>query len=222
MNSLGTAFALVTFGSGFFHGSETQLGGIQDTVSNNLFAYLVYQAGVSSLPPGSALHDLALTPRNRTAAQAGSRLARSDIDIVPQMVDYWLEVLDTQSVEEWRALDDMELPSLQRSFAGMVGLLVHLETGNLTTTLAICQPLLQIFGVNAEDEEFFLVHFLPAIADATQAGALVDNQAFHILCSRTSPCPRWRQPGFWRTRPAPSLSCCTPSSGRSPSSTWET
>ena len=37
------AFAIVTFGSSFMHGSETQLGRIQDTRSNDLFAYILHQ-----------------------------------------------------------------------------------------------------------------------------------------------------------------------------------
>ena len=37
------AFAIVTFGSGFFHGSETINGKIQDTRSNDLFTYILHQ-----------------------------------------------------------------------------------------------------------------------------------------------------------------------------------
>ena len=37
------AFALVTFGSAFMHGSETLLGARQDVLSNNLFAYILHQ-----------------------------------------------------------------------------------------------------------------------------------------------------------------------------------
>ena len=38
------AFSLVTFGSSFMHGSgETILGQLQDTTSNNLFAYILHQ-----------------------------------------------------------------------------------------------------------------------------------------------------------------------------------
>ena len=42
------AFSLVTFGSSFMHGSgETILGQLQDTTSNNLFAYILHQVGES-------------------------------------------------------------------------------------------------------------------------------------------------------------------------------
>ena len=40
------AFSLVTFGSAFMHGSgETILGQLKDTLSNNLFAYILHQVG---------------------------------------------------------------------------------------------------------------------------------------------------------------------------------
>ena len=44
------AFSLVTFGSAFMHGSgETILGQLQDTTSNNLFAYILHQVGGRSI-----------------------------------------------------------------------------------------------------------------------------------------------------------------------------
>ena len=45
------AFAIVTAASSFFHGSQTQLGGDMDRKSNDLFVFIVYQAGVSSNIP---------------------------------------------------------------------------------------------------------------------------------------------------------------------------
>ena len=42
------AFALVTFGSAFMHGSETDLGEIHDTTSNNLFAYILHQVSANT------------------------------------------------------------------------------------------------------------------------------------------------------------------------------
>ena len=37
------AFAVVTFGSAFLHGSQTNLGRMQDTRSNDLFTYILHQ-----------------------------------------------------------------------------------------------------------------------------------------------------------------------------------
>ena len=62
------AFAILTFGSGFFHGSETNLGRIQDTKSNDLFAYILHQASMTNIPYDPILHDLSPTPRNISAA----------------------------------------------------------------------------------------------------------------------------------------------------------
>ena len=43
VRKIAEAFAIVTFGSGFFHGSETNLGKVQDTRSNDLFTYILHQ-----------------------------------------------------------------------------------------------------------------------------------------------------------------------------------
>ena len=43
------AYALITFGSTFFHGSETKLGMLQDNISNNLFTYILHQVPISLL-----------------------------------------------------------------------------------------------------------------------------------------------------------------------------
>ena len=37
------AYALITVGSAFFHGSETRLGSQQDGFSNDLFTYILHQ-----------------------------------------------------------------------------------------------------------------------------------------------------------------------------------
>ena len=58
------AFAIVTAASSFFHGSQTQLGGDMDRKSNDLFVFIVYQAGVSNIPYDPVIHDLSVVPRN--------------------------------------------------------------------------------------------------------------------------------------------------------------
>ena len=52
------AFALVTFGSSFFHGSETHLGKWQDTRSNDLFTYILHQESIFSLSIQQSLTEL--------------------------------------------------------------------------------------------------------------------------------------------------------------------
>merc|ERR1719228_507009 len=63
VTKIAEAFSLVTFGSAFMHGSNTHLGGKMDLTSNDLFVYIVYQAGVSNLPYHPVIHDLAYEPR---------------------------------------------------------------------------------------------------------------------------------------------------------------
>ena len=61
------AFALNTFGSAFMHGSDTRLGTLQDVRANDLFSFIIYQAGVSNLPYDPVIHDLSLEPRLASA-----------------------------------------------------------------------------------------------------------------------------------------------------------
>merc|ERR1719192_1416934 len=63
------AFALVTFGSSFMHGSETLLGGQQDLLSDDLFTYILHQASMVNIPYDPVLHDLSISPRNMTAME---------------------------------------------------------------------------------------------------------------------------------------------------------
>ena len=51
-------------------GSQTECGGIQDTKSNDLFVFILYQAGVANIPYDPIIHDLALTPRNMSGEAA--------------------------------------------------------------------------------------------------------------------------------------------------------
>ena len=43
VQNIAQAFAIVTFGSSFLHGSQTNLGRMQDTRSNDLFTYILHQ-----------------------------------------------------------------------------------------------------------------------------------------------------------------------------------
>jgi hypothetical protein len=55
-----TVFALLGQASGFFHGSQTNLGKINDLRINDLLSYLSYQMMVVNLPPfdDSIVHHL--------------------------------------------------------------------------------------------------------------------------------------------------------------------
>ena len=68
------AFNIVTFGSAFFHGSQTHNGATQDGFSNNLFCYIIYQAGVSNIPYDPVIHDLSYEPRPYTGESAVDRI----------------------------------------------------------------------------------------------------------------------------------------------------
>ena len=59
-------YALLTFASSFYHGSETHLGERQDGMSNALFAFILHQAMLDSVPYSPVLHDLSHSPRNQS------------------------------------------------------------------------------------------------------------------------------------------------------------
>ena len=75
VTKIAESFAILTFGSSFFHGSETELGKTQDVKSNDLMAYVIHQAAVENIPYDPILHDLSISPRNMTSAE---------------IVQYWL------------------------------------------------------------------------------------------------------------------------------------
>ena len=64
------AFAINTFASAFMHGSNTNLGAAQDVRSNDLFPFIIWQAGVANIPYDPIIHDLAYQPRGVSGQDA--------------------------------------------------------------------------------------------------------------------------------------------------------
>ena len=138
VNKIAESFALITFGSAFYHGSEKVLGNRQDTTSNDLFAFILHQAGLVNVPYNPVLHDLSLTPRPMSAWET---------------VDYWVEMLETKEVTEWSDhLDFIDLPRLQMSFAGMFGHVLLLEFG-FNDTITIATPIMGKDNHNDSDSD---------------------------------------------------------------------
>ena len=84
VEAMGRSFAMLTFGSAFFHASETRLGNIND--NDDMFAYNLHQIGVAHLPYSPVLHDLAFTPRNMTG---------------PAVVAAWRNIYLNDQVNNW-------------------------------------------------------------------------------------------------------------------------
>ncbi len=111
------SFAYLAHGSSFGHGSETEVGGIADRRLNDLFTYIGYQAAVSGLEPldSSILHDLSLTPREKTAVETTEELR---------------DIYVNQPVETWGvALDEMDVPRVYEGMCGFIvlGLSIYLD-----------------------------------------------------------------------------------------------
>merc|ERR1711936_509573 len=153
VNTVGKSFAILTFASGFYHGSETLLGERQDGMSNALFAYVIYQGAVDNIPYDPIIHDLALSPRNMSAAE---------------IVELWLDMYNLP-VEEWfHAADHFNvMPTLQRSFAGIFGYILAVIT-DLETAIAAATPFMDLLGMSLEDKQFFLEDFLPLLDKVTE------------------------------------------------------
>ena len=84
------------------------------------------------------------------------------------MVDYWLEMFNTLPVSEWsEAMTMLDIPILQKTFSGIFGYILMLES-DLETTISVATPLMDLLGVSPEDKEFFLSAYLPALQNATE------------------------------------------------------
>ncbi len=115
------SFAYLAQGSAFFHGSETDVGGVADVKLNDLFTFIGYQAAVSGLEPldSSILHELSLTPRSKTAVETTAAL--QDIYI-------------SEDVETWGdELNEIDVPAIYLGMCGyiLVGMSVFLEEDDL-------------------------------------------------------------------------------------------
>jgi len=146
------AFAIVTAASSFFHGSQTQLGGDMDRKSNDLFVFIVYQAGVSNIPYDPVIHDLSNAPRNISGEGA---------------VDAFLDMYLNKPVTEWSAATNgIDIPKLQKTFCGVLGYVFTLVFDPETVDQLV-PSLMETFGVTPEDQVFVMDAFLPAIRIAS-------------------------------------------------------
>ena len=146
------SFGIITFGSSFMHGSETNLGAAQDTKSNDLFVFAIYQAAVANIPYDPIIHDLDYEPRARSAEQA---------------VDAFLDMYDNKPVEEWHQLtSDIDLPSIWKTFGGIFGYILTVLFDPEIVEQFVPQ-IMDAFGIfSSEEREFLISAFLPAIRQA--------------------------------------------------------
>jgi len=152
VGNISQAFALITYGSAFMHGSNTELGQKQDTVSNDLFPFIIYQAGVSNIPYNPVVHDLALEPRPLSAE-----------GIVALLFDMY----ESKPVSSWMSIcNTISMPSLQRTFTGIFGYILTLLLDPATVDQMV-PFFLDLLAVSEEDREFTTLHFLPAIREAS-------------------------------------------------------
>jgi len=152
VSKISQAFALITYGSAFMHGSNTELGQKQDTVSNDLFPFIIYQAGVSNIPYNPVIHDLALESRPLSAEG---------------IVDVLFDMYESQPVSSWlTTCNTISMPSLQRTFTGIFGyiLTILLDPDTVDQMVPV---FLDLLAVSEEDREFATLHFLPAIREAS-------------------------------------------------------
>ena len=155
VKKISESFAIVTFGSAFMHGSETQLGARQDVMSNDLFTYVIHQAAMTNIPYDPIIHDLSYTPREMLGEE---------------IVDAWLDMFENLPVEEWydaAGLFDI-MPSIQKTMGGIFGYVLILLSPDLETAIAIGTPFLDALGVSPEDKMFFLDDYMPLLQNATE------------------------------------------------------
>ena len=157
VTKIAESFAIVTFGSAFMHGSKTSLGTNQDVRSNDLFPFVIHQAAMSSIPYSPIIHDLADRPRIMSGEE---------------MVTYWLDMFNTIPVSDWReAMNMLDVPPLQTTFAGIFGNIILLVS-DLNTTVTVTTQLMDMFGLTPQEKEFFLSSYLPALSSAMESVTL--------------------------------------------------
>lgn len=151
-DSIASVFGIVTFASAFMHGSNTLLGAEQDHKSNDLLAYVIYQAGVASIPYNPVIHDLSLTPRAQTGQEAVNTL---------------LDMYRNSPVKDWRAITaSIDIPDVRRSVTTMIG---YMLTVLFSQTIVdfIVPPLMNLFNLSQDHRDFLYQVYFPAIRKAT-------------------------------------------------------
>jgi len=154
VSTVGQTFAIVTFGSAFMHGSETQLGARNDLFSNDLFAYILHQIGVANIPYSSIIHELSPEPLQLSG---------------PVLVTSLLEMYREAPLEGWYDISSelyKSLPRLQLCFCGIFGNILNLLLPPETVD-QIITPLMDLFLVKPEEQEFMRNQYLPELRNIT-------------------------------------------------------
>jgi len=153
ITKIAQGFAINTVASAFFHGSQTRLGASQDGMSNDLFAYILHQSALVTVPYDPVLHDLSYTPRGLSGEE---------------VIDLLLEMYKTKPVQDWydESHSFRVAPSVQNSFAGIFGFVLRLLF-DLETTTSVGGTFMDALGVLPEDKTFFVENYLPRLYNAT-------------------------------------------------------
>ena len=77
-----------------------------------------------------------------------------------EIVDYWLDMFETTDVTEWfEAFHIIDIPPLQKTFSGIFGHILLLEYG-FNRTVEIATPIMNLLGVQLEDQRFIFEDYL--------------------------------------------------------------
>merc|ERR1712223_48635 len=183
VTKIAESFAILTFGSSFMHGSNTRLGVEQDVRSNNLFPYIIHQAAVGNFEYNPIIHDLSLEPRALSAEEA---------------VDTWLDMYNNKPVSEWlQTTRNMNLPSVQRNFEGIIGFTLTLLLDPETVDQAV-EPILDLLSVPADERDFLTIHFLPAIRNATSGHYLGLTDRLELGTNLLAACSKLLYAFLWQ------------------------
>jgi len=183
VTKIAESFAILTFGSSFMHGSNTRLGVEQDVRSNNLFPYVIHQAAVANFAYDPIIHDLSLEPRALSAVEA---------------VDAWLDMYDNKPVTEWmQTTRNMNLPSVQRNFEGIIGFALTLLLDPETVDQLV-EPILDLLAVPTDEREFLTVNFLPAIRNATSGHYLGLTDRLQLGTDLVASCAKLLYAFLWQ------------------------
>jgi hypothetical protein len=150
------------FGSAFYHGSDTNLGGDFDVTMIQVLAYVGHQAAIEHLPAlgkPEILRDLSDVLLNRSAAVISHKLTMGLLGSPP---DRWAALLPQSDISPSKPKD---IPDFEFVFAGYVGTMLA-ATLPSPITAKLVPVIMGLFNMPKEKVDFIVKKFLPAVTES--------------------------------------------------------
>ena len=160
-NAICKTFALLGFGSSFFHATQTDNGGIVDVRVIDMIFFVAYQETVTFLKTSkqSIVKELSVEKRNQPA-----------VEIIDDMMNMFVD----KPISKWGSiLTNYDYPNINIGIAALVGLIIslimplHPKEGELIMNSTLSIMNLFEHRINSTDVTFYEEEFIPAMIDST-------------------------------------------------------